>query len=116
MTATDVIDRGFVDGAAHPHARPPLPLTDPPHGRASAEVASGTAGDVDAAVQAARRAFADWSELAVSKRGEILGRAAHHVAAHVDELVPLLTREQGKTLRAARIEITMAIDTLEHYA
>ena len=34
---------------------------------------------------------------------------------HLDELVPLLTREQGKTLRDARIELTKAIDTLMHY-
>ena len=42
--------------------------------------------------------------------------AAHHVEEHLDELVPLLTREQGKTLRDSRIEITKAIDTLMHYA
>ena len=54
--------------------------------------------------------------MAVSKRGEILAAAAHHVEEHVDELVPLLTREQGKTLRDSRIEITKAIDTLMHYA
>ena len=51
----------------------------------------------------------------MSKRGEILGRAAHHVEEHLDELIPLLTREQGKTLRDSRIEITKAIDTLMHY-
>ena len=80
-----------------------------------AEVAGGTADDVDVAVHAARGAFAEWSALAVSKRGEILGRPRHHVEQHVDELVPLLTREQGKTLRDARIEITKAVDTLMHY-
>jgi acyl-CoA reductase-like NAD-dependent aldehyde dehydrogenase len=66
-------------------------------------------------VQSAQRAFAEWSALAVSKRGEILGRAAHHAERHLDELVPLLTREQGKTLRDARIEVAKAIDTLMHY-
>ena len=67
------------------------------------------------AVASARRAFAEWSALAVSKRGEILGQAAHHVEQHLDELIPLLTREQGKTLRDARIEVTKAVDTLMHY-
>ena len=75
----------------------------------------GTAQDVDAAVSAAARAQGDWSALAVSKRGEILGAAAHHVESHLDELVPLLTREQGKTLRDSRIELTKAVDTLMHY-
>ena len=114
MTVTATLAGAFVDGAEHRNAGAPLPVTDPADGRVFAEVAGGTAADVDAAVQAARRAFADWSALAVSKRGEILGRAARHVEAHVGELVPLLTREQGKTLRDARIEITKAIDTLEH--
>jgi acyl-CoA reductase-like NAD-dependent aldehyde dehydrogenase len=106
----------FIDGAEHRNRGDALPVTNPADGQVFAEVAGGTAADVDAAVQAARRAFAGWSALAVSKRGEILARAARHAERHVDELVPLLTREQGKTLRDARIEIAKAIDTLMHYA
>jgi acyl-CoA reductase-like NAD-dependent aldehyde dehydrogenase len=105
----------FVDGAEHRNAGDPMPVTNPADGKVFAAVAGATAADVDHAVQAARRAFGDWSALAVSKRGAILGRAAHHAERHVDELVPLLTREQGKTLRDARIEVTKAIDTLMHY-
>jgi acyl-CoA reductase-like NAD-dependent aldehyde dehydrogenase len=107
---------GFVDGGEHANAGGPLPVTNPADGRVFAEVAGGTAEDVDTAVQAAGRAFADWASLAVSKRGELLGQAAGHAERHLDELVPLLTREQGKTLREARIEIAKAIDTLRHYA
>jgi succinate-semialdehyde dehydrogenase/glutarate-semialdehyde dehydrogenase len=106
----------FIDGAEHSNAGDPLPVTNPATGQAFAEVPSGTEEDVDAAVQAARRAYDAWSEMAVSKRGEILAKAAHHVEQHLDELIPLLTREQGKTLRDSRIEITKAIDTLMHYA
>jgi succinate-semialdehyde dehydrogenase/glutarate-semialdehyde dehydrogenase len=105
----------FIDGAEHANAGKPLPVTNPATGQPFAEVPAGTEQDVDVAVQAARRAYAAWSELAVSKRGEILGHAAHHVEQHLDELIPLLTREQGKTLRDSRIEITKAIDTLMHY-
>jgi succinate-semialdehyde dehydrogenase/glutarate-semialdehyde dehydrogenase len=79
------------------------------------EVASATVADVDAAVSAAREAFAEWSALAVSKRGELLWGGATTVHQHVDELVELLTREQGKTLRDSRIEIGRAVETLEHY-
>jgi len=111
-----LIAGAFVDGAEHRNAGDRLPVTNPADGQVFAEVAGGTAGDVDAAVQSATRAFGDWSPLAVSKRGEILGRAAARVEEHLDELVPLLTREQGKTLRDARIEIAKAIDTLRHYA
>jgi acyl-CoA reductase-like NAD-dependent aldehyde dehydrogenase len=105
----------FIDGREHANGGDPLPVTNPGTGEVFAGVAGGTKADVDVAVAAATRAFEDWSTLAVSKRGEVLGRAAHHVEEHLDELVPLLTREQGKTLRDSRIELTKAIDTLMHY-
>jgi succinate-semialdehyde dehydrogenase/glutarate-semialdehyde dehydrogenase len=117
MTATQATYRGsFIAGAQHNNSGDPLELINPADGRAFASVAAASADDVDVAVQAAAEAQRAWSELAVSKRGEILGRAAHHVEEHLDELIPLLTREQGKTLRDSRIEITKAIDTLLHYA
>ncbi len=106
----------FIHGAAHHNGGEPLPITNPADGRPFTEVASATPGDVDAAVASAREAFEGWSGLAVSKRGEILAKAARGVRAHIDELVPLLTREQGKTLRDSRIELRRALETLEHYA
>jgi acyl-CoA reductase-like NAD-dependent aldehyde dehydrogenase len=115
MTTVTTLPGAFIDGGEHRNGGDPLPVTNPADGQVFAEVAGGTEADVDAAVGAARRAFAEWSALAVSKRGEILGRAAHHAERHLDELVPLLTREQGKTLRDSRIEIAKAIDTLMHY-
>jgi acyl-CoA reductase-like NAD-dependent aldehyde dehydrogenase len=105
----------FVDGRERANAGPALPVTNPGTGQVFAEAAAGTGADVDAAVSAARAAFADWSALAVRRRGEILGAAARHAEQHLDELVPMLTREQGKTLRDARIELAKAIDTLMHY-
>jgi acyl-CoA reductase-like NAD-dependent aldehyde dehydrogenase len=105
----------FIAGAPHHNSGDPLEVVNPADGRAFASVAAATEADVDAAVRAAHEAQRAWSELAVSKRGEILGRAAHHVEEHLDELIPLLTREQGKTLRDSKIEITKAIDTLMHY-
>jgi acyl-CoA reductase-like NAD-dependent aldehyde dehydrogenase len=105
----------FIDGREHGNGGAPLPVTNPATGQVFAEVPAGTEQDVDRAVRAASGAFEGWSTLAVSKRGEILGKAAHHVEQHLDELIPQLTREQGKTLRDSRIELTKAVDTLMHY-
>ncbi|HLJ02029.1 MAG TPA: aldehyde dehydrogenase family protein [Solirubrobacteraceae bacterium] len=115
MTTNVVYAGSYISGAEHANGGDPLPVVNPADGREFAGVAAATADDVDAAVEAAARAFDEWSALAVSKRGEILGRAAHHVEQHLDELVGLLTREQGKTLRDSRIELTKAVDTLMHY-
>jgi acyl-CoA reductase-like NAD-dependent aldehyde dehydrogenase len=115
---TETITRfagAFIAAREYTNHGEPLPVTNPATGQVFAEVPGATEADVDAAVAAAHDAFGEWSALAVSKRGELLGQAAHHVEQHVDELVPLLTREQGKTLRDSRIEITKAIDTLMHY-
>jgi succinate-semialdehyde dehydrogenase/glutarate-semialdehyde dehydrogenase len=106
----------FVAGSEHTNHGAPHPVTNPADGRVFAEVPGGTEVDIDAAVHAARDAFAQWSELAVRERGEIVARAARHVEGHLEELIPLLTREQGKPLRDSRIELAKAIDTLMHYA
>ena len=116
-TETIVTQAGaFIAGHEHTNQGQPLPVTNPADGQVFAEAASGTEEDVELAVRAALGAFTEWSALAVSKRGEILARAAHHVEEHLGELIPLLTREQGKTLRDSRIELTKAVDTLMHYA
>jgi acyl-CoA reductase-like NAD-dependent aldehyde dehydrogenase len=116
MSAVQTVSLGsFIAGAQHQNSGDPLEVVNPAEGRAFASVAAASAADVDAAVQAAAEAQRAWSALAVSKRGEIVGRAAHHVEQHLDELIPLLTREQGKTLRDSRIEVAKAIDTLTHY-
>src|SRR6476659_578183 len=117
--ATEAISRyagAFVAGGEHANGGPALPVTNPGTGEVFAEVPAGTEADVDAAVRAASGAFGEWSALAVSRRGEMLAAAAHHVEENLEELIPLLTREQGKTLRYSRIEIAKAIDTLMHYA
>jgi succinate-semialdehyde dehydrogenase/glutarate-semialdehyde dehydrogenase len=106
----------FIHGVSHRGAGPALPITNPADGQVFTEVGSATAGDVDAAVSSAREAFDGWAALAVSKRGELLAEGAQRVREHLDELVPLLTREQGKTLRDSKIELKRAVETLEHYA
>jgi acyl-CoA reductase-like NAD-dependent aldehyde dehydrogenase len=106
----------FIAGVQHRNAGEELEVINPADGRGFASVAAASAADVDAAVTAAAEAQRAWSELAVSRRGEILGNAAHYLEGHLDELIPLLTREQGKTLRDSKIELTKAIDTLMHYA
>ena len=105
----------FIAGGEHRCSGQELTVVNPADGVGFASVAAGSAADVDAAVSAASDAFLAWSAMAVSRRGEILGSAAAHVGEHLDELIPLLTREQGKTLRDSRIELTKAVDTLMHY-
>jgi len=67
------------------------------------QLASGTAGDVDAAVAVARRAFSDgrWSQLTAQRRSEVLFRLAELVLQHREEFALLESLDTGKPIRDA---------------
>jgi alpha-ketoglutaric semialdehyde dehydrogenase len=77
--------------------------------------ASGPA-DVEAAVEAAKRAYPLWSAMPAPKRGEILFRIARLLAEHKEELSRLMTREMGKVLPEARGDVQEAIDVAYYMA
>ena len=56
------------------------------------------AADAKAAVDAAAKAFPDWSRTPGPERGRILGRAHQILKAKIDLLAEALCREEGKTL------------------
>jgi acyl-CoA reductase-like NAD-dependent aldehyde dehydrogenase len=80
------------------------------------EFPASSASDVDAAVEAARRAFPAWSLLPAPKRGEILFRIGRLLAEHKEELSRLMTREMGKVLPEARGDVQEAIDVAYYMA
>ncbi|MDG9705726.1 aldehyde dehydrogenase family protein [Streptomyces sp. DH37] len=67
-----------------------------------AEVAHAGAEDVDAAVAAARRAFAPWSALPGSERAKYLFRIARIIQERSRELAVLETLDNGKPIRETR--------------
>ncbi len=93
-----------------------LPITNPANGEEVDTAPLAGPAEMDEAVQSAYAAFLAWRDTPASKRGEVLGTAAEAVLADVEELAPLLTSEQGKPLREARMEIRRFVHTLEHYA
>src|SRR5438477_30275 len=79
-------------------------IRNPATGEVVDEVPAGGAADVDKAAQAAAKAFPSWSKLAPAKRAEILHKAARHMLGKVEEIAPILSKEQGKTLLESRLE------------
>ena len=92
-----------------------MTIIDPANGEEVGSVPAGGAAEVDQAVRSAYDAFLAWRDVPAARRGEILGEAAHAVLGAIEELAPLLTAEQGKPLREARLEIRRFVHTLEHY-
>jgi acyl-CoA reductase-like NAD-dependent aldehyde dehydrogenase len=79
-------------------------VVNPATGEVVEEVANGGPEDVDRAARAAERAQKTWGRLAPAERAKILHRAASHMLSKVDEIAPLLTAEQGKTILESKIE------------
>src|SRR5215212_3107148 len=92
-----------------------MSIIDPSSGEEVDTVPSSGEGEVDQAVRSAYEAFPAWRDTPAARRGELLGEAAQAVLAARAELAPLLTAEQGKPLREARLEIRRFVHTLEHY-
>jgi len=92
-----------------------MTIVDPANGEEVGTVPAGGVAEVNQAVRSAHEAFLAWRDTPAAKRGEILGKAAHAVLSATEELAPVLTSEQGKPLREARLEIRRFVHTLEHY-
>src|SRR5438094_136633 len=91
-------------------------IRNPATGELVDRVASATQEDVNRAIDAAETSFKKWSSVPPPKRAEILFTAAHILKEREKELARLLTKEQGKPLREAVLEIRRFAHTLEHYA
>lgn len=74
------------------------------------------ASDAQAAVQAAQHAFLSWKNTAISKRAQLIDKAAAYLEQHVEEIAQGLTREEGKTLAQSKAEVLRSAQTLRFYA
>lgn len=92
------------------------PVFNPASGEVVDTAPRGDERDVESAVGAAEHAFPKWWATPAAKRGEMVAAGARKILEHEDELARLLTSEQGKPLREARLEIRRLVHTLEHYA
>lgn len=67
--------------------------------------------DVNAAIDAARRAFARWRLVPAPRRAEIVYKAAEMLIERKEEYSRDMTREMGKILKETRGDVQEAIDT-----
>src|SRR5713226_4003290 len=67
--------------------------------------------DVDAAVDAAKRAYAKWRLVPAPRRAEIIFRASEMLLERKEEYARDMTREMGKVLKETRGDTQEAVDT-----
>ena len=105
------INGGFVDAIEGGRFETVNPAT----GEVLAEMAEGTAKDIDAAVAAAKSAFRSgvWSKMAPRKRMAVMYRFADLIEEHAEELALMDTLDMGKPIAdMLSVDVPLVADTI----
>ena len=105
----------WIDGApwTGPAAARVGEVYNPATGQTAGTVDYADGAVVDAAVDAAERAFTEWRDASLSKRTAVLFAFRDLVAKHRAELAELITAEHGKTLEDAAGEVQRGLEVVE---
>ncbi|OYQ31611.1 aldehyde dehydrogenase [Niveispirillum lacus] len=108
----------FIDGQWRPSlSGATLNTDDPATGLHLATVASGGAGDIDAAVQAAARAFnGPWSRLKARERAGLLVRLARLLERNADFFTELEILDNGMPRFIAGLTVSNCVEMFDYYA
>lgn len=97
--------RMFIDGAwVDALSGATFESYNPASGECWSLLPEADAQDIDAAVQAAQRAFegSEWSQLTATARGKLLYKLGELIAENAEELAQLESRDNGKLIRETR--------------
>lgn len=89
-------DHLFIDGSWTPsQGNEVIEVVNPATEEVVATVPAGTAADVDAAVDAAARAFPGWAALSPDERASYVGAICDHIESRAEEIAAIITTELG---------------------
>ncbi len=111
-----LIDGDWVDSASGKTFETINPATE----EHLADIAWGEAEDIDRAVRAARRAFADgspWRKMSASARGRLIFKISELIEDNADELAALEALDNGKPVAVAKAaDVALAADLFRYMA
>ena len=91
-------------------------VTNPATGEIIGTVADGGAEDAEAAIAAADAAQSAWGATTAFERADLLMEAWRIMTERSVDLAALMTKEQGKPLKASTAEVKYAADFLRWFA
>jgi succinate-semialdehyde dehydrogenase / glutarate-semialdehyde dehydrogenase len=91
-------------------------VTNPATNEVVGIIPRGGTSEAIQAVDAAHRAFKDWSKRTAEERSQILMKWFHLIDDHKDEIGKIMTLEQGKPLKEAVGEVIYANSFISWYA
>ncbi len=113
-----VRDKLFIGGRwISPSSAEAIDVHNAGNGQVMGRVPAGRDQDIEAAVAAARAAFASWSQTAPAQRAELLEKVSAGLKARADELAKTIAQEVGMPLKmAGRIQAGLPIANFANYA
>lgn len=105
--------KNYIDGKFERNGQNAMEVISPIDGRVISTLPLSTSQDVDAAVQAAKRAFPSWSALTFKERVQIFFKYRTLLENHMDELTKLVQLENGKTYGEAKAEVEKSMELCE---
>jgi succinate-semialdehyde dehydrogenase / glutarate-semialdehyde dehydrogenase len=115
MTYPDVslhIDGSWCKGAAGRSE----PILNPASGEAVGEVPHAAIADLDRALAAAEKGFAEWRKVSAFDRYKLMRKAADILRSRADEIGTIMTMEQGKPFAEAKMETLAGADVIDWFA
>lgn len=90
---------------------------DPSRGRVYSQIPSSTKEDVDLAVESAKKAFPNWSNMPKETRSNILLKVAELIEERMDEFVAAESLDNGKPISLAKaVDIPRAVSNFKFFA
>ena len=89
------------------------PVTDPATGEVTTQVALASADEVDAAVAAAKAAYASWGTSSLAQRTTVLFKFRALLDQHREEIARLITAEHGKVHDDALGEVARGLEIVD---
>src|SRR5690606_25872524 len=104
----------FINGKRHTGSGDRTrPVYNPALGSVARHVRLASVNDVDAAVQAARKAFGPWADTPPIRRASFMFKFLELMNQHRDTLAAMITAEHGKVFSDAQGEVSRGIDIIE---
>lgn len=97
-------------------SRETMPVVNPATEETLGALPVATAADLARALEAAETAGRKWAATPAAERSAVLRKAAQILRGRIDEDAVTLTREQGKPLAQAKVELASAADWFDWYA
>ncbi|MES0363223.1 MAG: CoA-acylating methylmalonate-semialdehyde dehydrogenase [Desulfobacteria bacterium] len=105
--------KNYIDGAWVESKGEIVDVVNPATCKIIGQVGISTKEEIDAAVMAAKEAFADWRRTPAVSRARYLFRLLHLLEENFEELSRIQTQEHGKTIDESRGETRRGIENVE---